>query len=107
MLSTNIFAQSPSKNVAPLSISWQPIENNYLGKEQSLSVLEIKNTSQEFFKASDWKLFFNFIRIITPKNQGAAFDIHHVNGDLFYFTPAKNFVGLKPPLLHQLKYYKL
>ncbi len=96
MLSTSIFGQNSPKNVVPLSISWQPVENNYLGKEQSLSILEIKNTSKEFFPASDWKLFFNFIRIITPKNQDEKIDIHHVNGDLFYFTPSKNFAGLKP-----------
>lgn len=96
-LGTTVFGQNSSpKNSVPLSISWQPVENNYLGKEQSLSVLEIKNNSKEFFPASGWKLFFNFIRIITPKNQNDKFDIHHVNGDLFYFTPSKSFVGLKP-----------
>lgn len=85
-----------AKNVDSLSlqVSWQPIENNYLGKEQALSVLEIKNTGKLALPASGWKLYFNFVRILQPKVEQPIFDMQHVNGDYFYFSPNANFKGL-------------
>ncbi|TKB99200.1 family 20 glycosylhydrolase [Pedobacter cryophilus] len=83
-------------NNSQLSISWQPIENNYLGKEQALSVFEITNNGNTVLPANGWKLYFNFVRIITPKTEGDKLNVKHLNGDLFFISPAKNFTFLKP-----------
>jgi hexosaminidase len=91
-----VFGRQPINEVADLSISWQPLENNYLGKEQSLSVLEIKNNGSKVIPASGWKLYFNFVRIFNPKSENQLLNSKHVNGDLFYFSPSANFKGLKP-----------
>ncbi len=88
--------QQTANDLAPLSISWQPLENNYLGKEQALSVLEIKNNGSTAIPAKGWKLYFNFVRVFTPKSENQQLKAEHVNGDLFYFSPAENFKGLKP-----------
>ncbi|MHC8950029.1 family 20 glycosylhydrolase [Sphingobacterium hungaricum] len=77
-----------------LQVSWQPIENNYLGKEQALSVITIKNSSNQALTATGWKLYFNFIRIMSANDERPAFDVTHVNGDLFYFKANANFSGL-------------
>ena len=88
-----VLAKSPD---VQLSITWQPIENNYLGKEQALSVLEIKNTGTSILPKTGWRLYFNFVRIITPKNEVSPLNVKHINGDLSCFTPGKEFGGLKP-----------
>lgn len=79
-----------------IDVSWLPIENNYAGKEQALSVLTFKNNGEIALPKTGWRLYFNFIRIATPKNEQNLLDINHVNGDLFYFSPSRDFEGLKP-----------
>lgn len=97
LFGTNVvLSQQAANDLAPLRISWQPLENNYLGKEQALSVLEIKNTGTTAIPAKGWKLYFNFVRIITPKSEDEQLSVKHVNGDLFYFSASANFKGLKP-----------
>lgn len=85
-----------SNDTIPLQVSWQPVENNYNGKEHALSVLEIKNVGNVTLPKTGWRLYFNFVRIISPKNAVSPFDVHHVNGDLFYFAPSVEFEGLRP-----------
>lgn len=105
VLSSVVFAQTKKAQQLDLAITWQPLENNYLKDEQGLSVLEIKNVGKTALPKAGWKLFFNFIRVITPKAADQPFNVVHLNGDLSCFTPGKNFEGLKPG--ESLKYEML
>ncbi|SOD13303.1 family 20 glycosylhydrolase [Pedobacter xixiisoli] len=105
VLSTVVFGQKQKTQDLDLAITWQPLENNHLKDEQGLSVLEIKNVGKTSLPKTGWKLFFNFIRVITPKTAGQPFDVAHLNGDLSCFTPAESFEGLKPG--ESLKYEML
>ncbi|WAC39680.1 family 20 glycosylhydrolase [Pedobacter sp. SL55] len=96
VLSSAAFAQQQQNANLDLAITWQPLENNYLKDEQGLSKLTIKNVGNATLPKTGWKLFFNFIRVITPKTANQPFEVAHLNGDLSCFTPAKNFEGLKP-----------
>lgn len=105
LFGTIAFAQIQKAQDLDLAITWQPLENNYLKDEQGLSVLVIKNVGKTTLPKEGWKLYFNFIRVISPKTTGQAFDVAHLNGDLSCFTPGKNFKGLKPG--ESLKYEML
>lgn len=96
VLSSAALAQQQKNSDLDLAITWQPLENNFLKDEQGLSVLTIKNVGKATLPKTGWKLFFNFIRVITPKTANQPFEVAHLNGDLSCFTPAKNFEGLKP-----------
>ncbi|WP_343532575.1 family 20 glycosylhydrolase [Pedobacter sp.] len=96
LASTIVFGQVKKAQDLDLAITWQPLENNYLKDEQGLSVLEIKNVGKTALPKAGWKLYFNFIRVITPKTANQPFDVTHLNGDLSCFTPGKDFEGLKP-----------
>ena len=96
ILSFCTLAQKKKADDLKLAITWQPLENNYLKDEQGLSVLQIKNVGKIALPKTGWKMFFNFIRVITPKTENQAFEVNHINGDLSSFTPSKNFEGLKP-----------
>jgi len=85
-----------SNDTSQLAVSWQPLENNYLGKEQALSALEIKNNGTKPIPKDGWKLYFNFVRIITPKSTNDKLAITHINGDLFCISPTRSFEGLAP-----------
>lgn len=95
LFASQVNGASP-QDTLQIDVSWLPIENNYAGKEQALSVLTFKNNGQVALPKTGWRLYFNFIRIATAKNEHNLLDINHVNGDLFYFTPSKDFKGLKP-----------
>ena len=96
LFTTMVFGQVKKAQALDLAITWQPLENNYLKDEQGLSVLEIKNVGKTTLPKDGWKLYFNFIRVITPKTANQPFEVAHLNGDLSCFTPGKNFEGLKP-----------
>lgn len=95
-LSLSIGAIAQTKNPYPLTLSWQPLLNNYEGKEHALSVLTITNTSGHDFLWKGWRLYFNFIRLAEPVDAMQVLDVKHVNGDYFYFTPNANGKTLKP-----------
>lgn len=88
------FSQSASD--VSIKVSWQPLENNYNGKEEALSRIVFKNEGKTVLDKSGWKLYFNFIRIFEPKNSNPVFDIQHINGDLFVLTPNDSFKPLAP-----------
>ena len=79
--------QAQTYGRSPLNISWQPLHNNYDGKEQALSELIIRNDSDKPFPWDGWKLYFNFIRLAEPVDSLQKMDVHHINGDYFYFLP--------------------
>ncbi|MFD2966794.1 family 20 glycosylhydrolase [Sphingobacterium bambusae] len=83
------------RDTLALEVSWQPLENNYLGKEQALSVLQLKNNSSLTLHG-DWEIYFNFIRIISPKNQEQSLTITHLNGDSFKLQAKEKMHALKP-----------
>lgn len=95
-LSLSIGAMAQTKNQYPLTLSWQPLLNNYEGKEHALSVLTITNTSGRDFPWKGWRLYFNFIRLAEPVDAMQVLDVTHVNGDYFYFTPNGHGETLKP-----------
>lgn len=105
VLSSIALGQKKKVQDLDLAITWQPLENNHLKDEQGLSILVIKNVGKTTLPKSGWKLFFNFIRVITPKTENQPFNVAHLNGDLSCFTPGKNFEGLKPG--ESLKYEML
>lgn len=87
-------AQSDAQS--PLVVSWQPILNNYDGKEQALSELIIKNKGDKPFPWEGWKLYFNFIRLAEPVDSLQLLDVRHINGDYFYFEPNSRGKSLMP-----------
>lgn len=89
-------SKAQSQEEAPLAVSWQPLLNNYDGKEQALSELIIKNEGEKPFPWEGWKLYFNFIRLAEPVDSLQPLDVHHINGDYFYFQPNRNGSVLMP-----------
>ncbi|MGJ1446927.1 family 20 glycosylhydrolase [Sphingobacterium spiritivorum] len=83
-------------NNYPLSVSWQPLMNNYDGKEQALSILTLQNTSDKPFPWKGWRLYFNFIRLLEPVDSSQPLDAVHINGDYFYFLPNAKGKELQP-----------
>jgi len=77
-----------------LELHWRVYQNNYLGKDQTLSSLSIRNTGSGAFPASGWKIYFNFGKRVTPLTADDQFIISHINGGLFTLTPGKGFKGL-------------
>jgi len=90
------FAQkAPSTKDHGLKLTWQPIDNNYQGQNQSLSILSITNTSAIPMPAKGWTIYFN---------SGGTFlqaDNHSLlasglNGDLYKITPTASLKELAP-----------
>ncbi|HCN84783.1 MAG TPA: beta-N-acetylhexosaminidase [Sphingobacteriaceae bacterium] len=78
-----------------LKLTWQPRDNNYEGKRQSLSVLSITNTSSEPMPKSGWKIYFNgWDTYLTPENHGLKFS--YINGDLYQLEPTPALNELPP-----------
>lgn len=101
MLQVSINISGNAQNIkrnnlpAPLSIEWQPIQDNYQQKTQSLSVLTITNISKQELKASGWTIYFNRGNDFTqPDNNGLTVSL--INGDLCQLKPNANFKGLAP-----------
>ena len=77
-----------------LKISWEIIENNYLGKSASLTSFTITNNSKKALPKNGWSLYFNFVRKVDT-TLSHDLKIRHVNGDLFQIVPTTHFQGLK------------
>ncbi|WP_276361249.1 family 20 glycosylhydrolase [Daejeonella sp. H1SJ63] len=69
-----------------ISLQWQPILNNFEGKNQSLSVLSITNGSEYDLPPHGWSLYFNYSGDF-PKADSRGFTISFVNGDLYKIEP--------------------
>jgi len=69
-----------------ISVQWQAVQNNYEGKSQSLSVLNIINESSEDLPANGWTLYFNYSGEF-PKPDSRGLTISFVNGDLYKIEP--------------------
>jgi hexosaminidase len=78
-----------------LKAEWQPIQNNYEGKAQSLSVLTLTNNSAQALPAKGWTIYFNGNgSFLNAENNGLK--ASPVNGDLSKLEPAASFAGLAP-----------
>ncbi|HQT24341.1 MAG: beta-N-acetylhexosaminidase [Sphingobacteriales bacterium 17-39-43] len=83
--SNQIHAQSKTKDFK-ISLQWQPIQNNFEGKSQSLSVLSLTNESTEDLPSNGWTLYFNYSGDF-PKPDSRGLTISFVNGDLYKIEP--------------------
>jgi hexosaminidase len=86
----------PKFNTHDLSITWEPIQNNYQRPDQSLNAITITNNGKSTFPAAGWKMYFNSARLITSTTVTGNAKIDFVNGDLFSLTPAATFTEIKP-----------
>jgi hexosaminidase len=78
-------AQNKTKDYK-ISVQWQPVQNNYEGKSQSLSVLSLSNESSEDLPSYGWTLYFNYSGEF-PKPESRGLTISFVNGDLYKIEP--------------------
>lgn len=69
-----------------ISLQWQPVQNNYEGKDQSLSVLSISNGSEYDLPPYGWTLYFNYSGNF-PKPDSRGLTISFINGDLYKIEP--------------------
>jgi len=89
-------ASQPAFNAHDLSITWEPIQNNYQNKGQSLNALTITNNGKNTFPASGWELFFNDAGMLLPATPSGNAIITFLNGDLFSLAPTATFGEIKP-----------
>jgi len=76
-----------------ISLQWQPIQNNFEGKNQSLSVLTITNGSEHDIPAKGWTLYFNH-GVDIPKPDSRGLSMSYINGDLYKIEPNAAFDGI-------------
>lgn len=77
-----------------ISLQWQPVQNNYEGKNQSLSVLTINNGSEFDIPGKGWTLYFNYGADI-PKPDSRGLSMSYINGDLYKIEPTAAFDGIQ------------
>jgi hexosaminidase len=82
-----------------ISIKWELIANNYLGKGVFKSVISLtNNSSSKVLPNKGWELYFNFTpsRKIMMDSIPATIKFVHINGDLFKIIPTDKFPLLNP-----------
>ena len=65
-----------------IRVEWKPVQNNFEGKDQSLSVLSIINDSDYDLPPHEWTLYFNYGGSF-PKPDSRGLSISFINGDLY------------------------
>ncbi|MDB5157399.1 MAG: beta-N-acetylhexosaminidase [Mucilaginibacter sp.] len=98
VLSANsVFAQKKvtEPTLSGLYLKWEVIENNYNNKAQALAALTLNTKQGLSLPANGWKLYFNSDEPIVPALPADNVNITHVNGDLYFLSPAPNFGGIK------------
>lgn len=86
----------PPFNAHDLSVTWQPLKNEYQNRQQSLNAITITNNGKSTFPASGWKIYFNSARLVAAQTATGNATIAFVNGDLFSLAPTAAFTELKP-----------
>ncbi|HZY38030.1 MAG TPA: family 20 glycosylhydrolase [Mucilaginibacter sp.] len=94
----------PVFNAHDLSITWEPIQNNYQNRGQSLNALTITNNGKNTLPATGWKLFFNDANMLLPGTPSGNATITFINGDLFSLSPTATFGELKPGALVRVEF---
>lgn len=79
-----------------LEIRWHVYENHYLGKDQTLFSIGIKNNTKQPFPSAGWKIYFNLGKRVTSVSGSEQLEIKHVNGGLYYISPGKDFKSPAP-----------
>ncbi|RNI31541.1 family 20 glycosylhydrolase [Rufibacter latericius] len=79
----------------PLSLTWEVLEERHLGKNQTLSVLTLKNNGSGALPASGWSIYFHCTPSFVPKETDAPLKTESINGDLLRILPTGNFKELK------------
>ncbi|ALI98432.1 family 20 glycosylhydrolase [Rufibacter tibetensis] len=79
-----------------LSLTWGVLEEKYLGKNQTLSVLTFKNEGKAPMPASGWSLYFHSTPSFKPKEGNAEVKVESINGDFLRMSPTSNFKQLAP-----------
>ncbi|WP_411272813.1 family 20 glycosylhydrolase [Daejeonella sp.] len=69
-----------------LRVEWKPMENNYEGKNQTLSTLSIINDSDIDLPPNGWTLYFNYSGNF-PKPDSRGLSLSYINGDLYKIEP--------------------
>jgi len=87
---------APRFNAHDLSITWEALQNDAPGRDQSLNAITITNNGKTTFPATGWKMYFNSARMIVPATVTGNATINFVNGDLFSLTPTNTFNEIKP-----------
>lgn len=85
LFSSEMQAQSNNKDFK-ISVQWQPVQNNFEAKDQSLSVLSISNGSKHDLPSYGWTLYFNYSGSF-PKPDSRGLTISFINGDLYKIEP--------------------
>jgi hexosaminidase len=91
-----IASNKPLFNTRDLSITWEPLQNDYQNKRQSLNAITITNNGRQAFPAAGWKMYFNSARLVVSATVTGNAKIDFVNGDLFNLTPTSTFTEIKP-----------
>lgn len=92
-----LFSQTIQKSqLMNLHLSWEILENNYKGINQTRSALTIRTSNQETLPSKGWKIYFNFARPIKEQPLTGGVSIKPINGDFFSIEPLPDFKGLKP-----------
>src|SRR4051812_36852968 len=81
------FAQKKeSPNDHGIKLTWQARDNKYEGRNESLSVLTITNSSSTPIPNSGWTIYFNSGgTFLNPENHGLL--VSYINGDLYKIEP--------------------
>ncbi|WP_181308709.1 family 20 glycosylhydrolase [Rufibacter sp. XAAS-G3-1] len=87
-----------------VSLTWEVIEEKHQGKNQSLSVLTIKNTGKEALPASGWSIYFHSTPSFKPKEADAPVKTESVNGDFLRMVPTNTFKGLAPGASQRIEF---
>ncbi|MBB3058902.1 family 20 glycosylhydrolase [Mucilaginibacter gotjawali] len=95
---------APAFNAHDLSITWEPVQNNYKTPDQSLNAITITNNGKNTFPATGWKMYFNCARLIATATISGNAKIDFVNGDLFSLTPTATFTEIKPGQSLRIEY---
>ncbi|MBC9930287.1 family 20 glycosylhydrolase [Chitinophaga qingshengii] len=86
----------PGPATDQLEISWHVYQNNYLGKDQTLFSMGIRNNGKTTFPNKGWKIYFNHGKRWSTVEGTTQLKINHVNGGLYYISPGKDVGTLRP-----------
>ncbi|MBC8986715.1 carbohydate-binding domain-containing protein [Pedobacter sp. N36a] len=73
-----------------LEVYWHVYENHYLGKDQTLFSIGIRNHGKQPFPKTGWKIYFNLGKRVSTVSGTEKLKVNHVNGGLYYISPGKD-----------------
>ncbi len=91
-------AETPSEfpSAEDIAVEWEVL-TNFVGEGGRFrSRLTLTNRGDVALPASDWTLYFNFLRPIDPASTPPSVRIERMNGDFFRLTPSEGFAPIRP-----------